>query len=321
MHEDVVQLKVPTVSRKIERLINLTIALLATKRYLTKSEIFQTVEGYEGNNEAKERMFERDKDDLRSIGIAIEVGSFDPLFNDEQGYRIKAEQYQMDIGILTPTELSLLSLAATAWQGAALNDASQKALLRLSSLGIASDFIELPALDFRMAQAPENLGVITMAIESSQFLLFDYLGNDLTIQSRKIIPFSLQTKSGYWYVGGVDQDNQEIRTFRTDRMQGRLSISKNNEAFEIPSHQDLVASSPVQSAVIDVRKGKGQSLRSLSIAIADLAEWDRLTVPIFNLDHLAAQVLWHGEDAFVISPIELKDLVVSQLQALVREHG
>ena len=58
-------------SRKIERLINLTIALLATKRYLTKSEIFNTVEGYEGSAESKERMFERDKDDLRSLGIEM----------------------------------------------------------------------------------------------------------------------------------------------------------------------------------------------------------------------------------------------------------
>jgi proteasome accessory factor B len=74
------------VSRKIERLINLTIALLATKRYLTKSEIFSSVDGYEGSPETMERMFERDKDDLRSLGIEIEVGSFDPLFNDEAGY-------------------------------------------------------------------------------------------------------------------------------------------------------------------------------------------------------------------------------------------
>jgi len=57
------------VSRKNERLVNLTIALLATKRYLTKNEIFRNIEGYEGNAEAKERMFERDKDDLRKLGI------------------------------------------------------------------------------------------------------------------------------------------------------------------------------------------------------------------------------------------------------------
>ena len=101
-------------SRKIERLINLTIALLATKRYLTKSEIFRTVEGYEGSAETKERMFERDKDDLRSLGISIDVGSFDALFSDEAGYRIKTENYQLDLGEITPTEVSLLSLAADA---------------------------------------------------------------------------------------------------------------------------------------------------------------------------------------------------------------
>ena len=75
-----------TVSRKTERLVNLTIALLATKRYITKSEIFRTVDGYEGSDESKERMFERDKDDLRNLGIEIEVGTFDPLFEDESGY-------------------------------------------------------------------------------------------------------------------------------------------------------------------------------------------------------------------------------------------
>jgi proteasome accessory factor B len=99
------------VSRKSERLINLTIALLATKRFITKSELFKTVEGYEGSAESKERMFERDKDDLRSLGIEIEVGSFDPLFNDEAGYRIKQENYQLDLGEVTALDSGGKSLA------------------------------------------------------------------------------------------------------------------------------------------------------------------------------------------------------------------
>jgi proteasome accessory factor B len=90
------------VSRKIERLINLTIALLATKRYLTKSEIFKSVEGYEGSPETKERMFERDKDDLRSLGIEIEVGSFDPLFNDEAGTRSNKRSINLNSEISRP---------------------------------------------------------------------------------------------------------------------------------------------------------------------------------------------------------------------------
>ena len=38
-------------------------------------------------------MFERDKDDLRSLGVPIEVGSIDPFFEDEPGYRIRADAF------------------------------------------------------------------------------------------------------------------------------------------------------------------------------------------------------------------------------------
>jgi len=70
-------------SQKTERLINLTLALLATKRHLTKSEIFKTVAGYSGSPETMERMFERDKDELRNLGIQIEVKEIDALFEEE----------------------------------------------------------------------------------------------------------------------------------------------------------------------------------------------------------------------------------------------
>jgi proteasome accessory factor B len=161
------------VSRKIERLINLTIALLATKRYLTKSEIFRTVDGYEGSAETKERMFELDNDDLRNLGILIDVGSFDPLFSDEAGYRIKSENYQLDLGEITPTQISLLSLAAEAWQGAAFADAAQSAILKLSAFGIPSDPIDIPGLSPKLSNSSKDLEVIADAIADSNFLIFD----------------------------------------------------------------------------------------------------------------------------------------------------
>ena len=123
-------------SRKSERLVNLTIALLASKRYLTKSEIFRTVEGYEGAPEAMERMFERDKDDLRSLGIVIELGTFDPLFGDEAGYRITPSTYRLDLGELDGADIALLSIAASAWTGAALERESTSALIKLASMGL-----------------------------------------------------------------------------------------------------------------------------------------------------------------------------------------
>ena len=212
-------------SRKIERLINLTIALLATKRYFTKSEIFRSVEGYEGSAETKERMFERDKDDLRSLGIEIEVGSFDPLFNDEAGYRIKQEKYQLDLGAITSTEVSLLSLAAQAWQGASFDEAAQKALLKLNSMGVPSDSLSLPTAAHKINDGGGDLPLITKAIAEQQLITFTYVDSQLDRHQRKVVPVGLSSRSGFWYLSGVDQDVQEIRTFRIDRIEGEATFA------------------------------------------------------------------------------------------------
>ena len=102
-------------SEKTERLVNLTMALLASRRYMTKSEIFRRVEGYAGSQETKERMFERDKDELRSMGIEIDVGGLDPLFEDEAGYRIRPEKFQFPATQFSSRELGLISTALSLW--------------------------------------------------------------------------------------------------------------------------------------------------------------------------------------------------------------
>lgn len=309
-------------SRKIERLINLTIALLATKRYLTKSEIFRTVEGYEGSAETKERMFERDKDDLRSLGIEIDVGSFDPLFSDESGYRIKSENYQLDLGEITPIEISLLSLAAEAWQGAALADAAQSALLKLSAIGVPADPIDIPGISPKLSNSSKDLDIVTDAIANSNFLTFEYLSSDLSIEDRSIVPIALSNRSGFWYVSGVDQEVQEVRTFRLDRINGDIQSRKNREGFEFPVdfEFDEIRATVKTFAVIDVRKGKGNALRTLATATKDLGEWEQIRVPIFSLESLAVQILWHGDDVFVHEPAELREIIIEQLMTLKSNH-
>jgi proteasome accessory factor B len=311
------------VSRKIERLINLTIALLATKRYLTKSEIFRTVEGYEGSAETKERMFERDKEDLRSLGITIDLGSFDPLFSDEAGYRIKSESYQLDLGEVTPTEISLLSLAAEAWQGAAFADAAQSAILKLSSIGVPADPIDIPGLSPKLSNNSKDLETITDAIALSDILIFDYLSSTLASEERTIIPIALSNKSGFWYISGVDQELQEVRTFRLDRVQGPIHLRKNSEPFEFPTDFELNDADRTMTqrlAVIDVRKGKGQALRTLATSLKDLGEWDQIKVPIHTVQSLAAEIMWHGDDAYVHEPNDLREYIIGQLEALVLNH-
>ena len=312
------------VSRKSERLINLTIALLATKRFITKSEIFKTIEGYEGSSESKERMFERDKDDLRSLGIEIEVGSFDPLFNDEAGYRIKQERYQLDLGDVTALEISLLSLAAQAWQGASLDDAAQRALVKLNSLGIAVDEENMPDSAPFFSDGGLDLPIITRAIAEHQILEFTYRNYELTDEVRRVVPIGLSTRSGFWYFTGVDQSIEEIRTFRFDRVIGTFTVKKGPKEFETPENFDskrIFERDIDNHAVIDIRRGKGTSLRALASSTKSIGEWDQVQIPILDMRTLSALILWHGDDVYVHSPFELREIIIASLKELVKTHG
>ena len=311
-------------SRKSERLINLTIALLATKRFITKSEILKTVEGYEGSPESKDRMFERDKDDLRSLGIEIEVGTFDPLFNDEAGYRIKQERYQLDLGDVTPLEISLLSLAAQAWQGASLDDAAQRALVKLSSLGIAIDEANLPHSVPFLSDEGLDIPKITRAIAEHQILEFTYRNYDLSLESRRVVPIGLSTRSGYWYLAGVDQSIEEVRTFRLDRVIGTFTVKKGSKKFETPENFDsesLFERVKSVEATIDVRRGKGTSLRALAASTKSIGEWDQIQIPILDMKTLSALILWHGDDVYVHSPTDLREIIISSLKEISATHG
>ena len=314
-----------TVSRKSERLVNLTIALLATRRYLTKSEIFRSIEGYEGNDESKERMFERDKDDLRSLGIEIEVGGFDPIFNDEAGYRIKPESYALDLGEISGADIALLSLAANAWNGQALNAIAHSALLKLKSIGIDSDIDAIPMLAPRMVSASSELVTVVEAITTRSPITFTYIGQDLENQKRTLNPYALASRDGFWYFAGMDLDKGAIRTFRLDRVEGEIVVGKKNDSFEIPAGFDLFShldeGISAKLATIDIRKGKAFALRKKALSVVEKGEWDQITIQYGDDATFIDSLLWHLDDVVVIEPSELRESVVKILSSMVVNHG
>ena len=311
-----------TVSRKSERLVNLTIALLATKRYLTKSEIFRTVEGYEGSPEAMERMFERDKDDLRSLGIAIELGSFDPLFEDEAGYRITPSSYKLDLGELDGTDIALLSIAASAWTGAALERESTSALIKLASMGLDSDSEALSLLAPRINGTNENFTVITDAIIRRSEIEFEYVSSDLTKQQRRIAPYSLRGQSGSWYLVGQDLEKNSLRTFRLDRIVSEVSASKKSNTYVIPDEiPDQGAEEVREIARIRIRKNRGHQLRSYATVLESDEEWDEVSLPIVDANWLLRTILWHRDDVVLLEPSSLRRQIVQSLEELRVLHG
>ena len=312
-------------SRKSERLVNLTIALLATKRYLTKNEIFRSVEGYEGTDDAKERMFERDKDDLRSLGIEIEVGGLDPLFNDEAGYRIKPEDFKLDLGEISGIDIALLSLAAQAWNGEALNEPAHSALVKLQSMGIDSDLDAIPTLAPRMASSHHELTAVLNAIASRTMIGFEYLSSDLVKQSRQVFAYAVASRDGHWYLSGLDTAKDALRTFRFDRISEEIHTVGKSGAYEIPTGFDLLSTLDVELntcvAVGEIRKGRAHALRKLAHKFEDAGEWERIWINYGDATLFIDSILWHLDDAFVVEPQSMRESIVRTLQMLVKTHG
>ena len=219
----------------------------------------------------------------------------------------------------------MLSLAAEAWQEASFGDVAQKALLKLRSIGIPSDELSIPANVHKLNDGGQDLSQITKAIAQNQCLSFAYLDSSLNVNARSIVPIALSTRNGFWYLSGVDQEIHEIRTFRVDRICSPITASKGPKDFEVPTEFDSSKThleSPTHGyALIDVRVGKAASLRALAVSSQSLGEWDQIKVPVLNLESLCSIILWHGPDAFVQEPAELRSLIMEHLEALVANHG
>ena len=81
---------------KAERLVNLFILLLSARNFVTRAHIRETIEGYRDMGDgAFERMFERDKDELRSAGVPIITGSNDPDSDEQDGYMVRRDEFEL----------------------------------------------------------------------------------------------------------------------------------------------------------------------------------------------------------------------------------
>ena len=131
-------------AKRAERLVNLVIALLGTRQYVTAAKIRATVPGYEPDDgtaradEAFKRMFERDKAELREMGVPLETGRTS-VFDTEDGYRIARADYELPEITLTGEEAAAVGLALRLWESARLAGAAQSALVKLKAAGVDVD--------------------------------------------------------------------------------------------------------------------------------------------------------------------------------------
>lgn len=313
-------------AKRTERLLNLVICLLHTRSYLTAERIRGLVAGYDEapTDEAYKRMFERDKEDLRDLGIPLETGT-NSAFDDEPGYRIARRDYALPDITLEPGEAAAVALAARMWSSAAMGAPATRALRKLEAAGV--EIAPLPeGLQPRVESAGSTFPVLAEAVHDGRVVAFDYRtagGPDAT--RRTVEPWGVVWWHGRWYLVGHDTDRDATRVFRLSRIDGTPRPVGRAGAVRRPDGIDLTAlvaaydaAAPPAVARVRVRAGRCHGLRrqALNTSAAREDGWEVLEIAYADPARLADQVLPYGADAVVLDPADAVDAVVRRLTLL-----
>ena len=310
-------------ARKTERLLNLVICLLHARRYLTVQEIRDLVPGYEAEDEsAFRRMFERDKQDLRDLGIPLETGTNSAVHEDDLGYRIARRDYELPAISLEPDEAAALGLAARLLHSAPLAGATGAALLKLRAAGIDAPEAS-GALEPRVGGGEPAFEACLAAVTAKRALRFTYRASGRQPEQRDVRPWGVVWWHGRWYLVGHDVARDDVRVFRLSRIVDEPVAYGDAGAVVAPPDVDLsalvermAAEEPRSTARVRVRAGAGWALRREATATEPGDGWDVLTVGYSDPERFADRVTGYGADAVVLSPDEAREAVVRRLEAL-----
>ncbi|MGW0433478.1 helix-turn-helix transcriptional regulator [Micromonospora sp. NPDC003197] len=318
---------------RTERLVNLVICLLSTRRFLTAAQIAATVPGYEHDpddirdHEAFQRKFERDKAELRELGVPLETGTAS-VFDTEPGYRIAHREYALPDIPLEPDEAAAVGIAARLWQHAGLAAAASSGLAKLRAAGIDVDPEATlgmePVVTVDPAFAP-----LTSAARQRRTVTFEYrVPDDDASTSRRLQPWGVVCWRGRWYVVGHDLDRDATRCFRLSRIVGQVRATGRPGAFVAPTDVDLIShvarwSGPVEQtgrAIVLVPTGRAVGLRRWAQEIRPAVEGDELLLPYADVESLAGQLVRYGPDVRVLDPPEVREAVIQRLKEITARH-
>lgn len=306
---------------RLERLVNLVIALRETRIPLSAEQIGEQVAGYGGTWDASvRRAFERDKADLRDLGIPIVT--VDDRWSDGTGYRILREDYELPPVRLTPQELTALALAV---EITGLADEVGSGLDRLGvdaalSHPDAPGPAELrspprpdtPRVDLGLGEAHRS--VLDGALRERRVVGFSYRKAGQGPTERTVEPHGLVHRAGRWYLVGRDVDRDARRVFRLDRIGSAVRAAGRPGAFELPpggvSVDDVVPEpepgAPDVAEVWALGPAAWQVARRAAGSGVPEGEGAVFRCPVGEPRLFVAWVLELGPDVEVRAPVELR---------------
>ncbi len=319
----------PSAAAKTERLLNLVIALLATRMPLAKSRIRTAVPQYlaTASDEAFDRMFERDKDELRELGIPLVTAPIDPVFDDEMGYRIDKREYALPEISFEPDEVAALALAGRAWTRASLAGSAASGLRKLRAAGVELDETSLVGIEPVVRTTEESFEPLRKAVVERRAVIFDYRKPSGEGATRTIEPWALTQWHGRWYVTGHDRDRGAARVFRLGRIDGPVAATGAAGAYQPPANHDprvmvestQTSSAPTRVATLRVRQSAGNALRRRATSTSDDSTpgWSVVEVDFKDADGMADEVAGYGPDVVVLGPDEVAERVVRRLHGVI----
>jgi proteasome accessory factor B len=317
-----------------ERLFSLVLALLATEAGLTKNEILSTVQGYRqrysasGDNANLERQFERDKDDIRDLGVPLETLDSPGQAGNNQNlrYRIPRGDYELPADIsFSPEETTLLNLAAMVWREGSISGESRRAILKLRSLGVVTDE---PMIGYapRLRVRDVAFEPLSTALDKHVIVRFGYLKpGEQEARVRTVAPIALIQREGRWMLHGQDQDAAGTRNFLLRRIVTPITTTNSKHApFPASATADAMAELDEiwqnRAATVEVEPGSDAATR-LSKRPNTETSGNTLTLHYSDIDLFADELAGYGPEVLVRAPEELRTAVRDRLLRTVADHG
>lgn len=303
------------VRHQTERLLNLLIALRSAHGWIDRSTLRRTIDDYRAQRDdvAFDRMFSRDKELLRELGIEISTTDWTDADTGETayGYRITEDDYALPQIVLTPEEAAVLSVAQTVFSGTELGPETSSAVNKLRGLGLdlsAPEHREVPQARI----ASKLFATFVAALGDRQPVEFDYRRPGGALTRRRLEPYALLTRGDRVYAVGRDIDRDAVRTFRLSRIAGSVTSMRSRAAgdYSIPTGfraADYFAPDQEQTATetarLQIEPGRADPLRRAGHPGG--TDGTLVDIDYSDVDEFVSQLLTYAPAVVPLAPAEV----------------
>jgi len=320
--------------KKEDRLFSLILALSVSRDGLTKSEILKSVRGYSerftfDSDPTLDKLFERDKKELRSMGVVIDTFEFAGEEGETHNirYAINRANYALPEDVtFSPAEVALLNVAAQAWREASLSADSRHALNKIRSLGVAADD-SLLGIAPRIRTVDRSFPAFADALENESILTFLYLKpGEISARERRCAPLALVSWKARWYALAYDFDAQAERTFLLSRVVSvparvpQQTWTRESEDYSARLLRELETLAKAQSATFNV-SASSTAFRELLSWGAEVVSPNTLRLDYADAELLADDLIALLDAVEITQPSSLVKLVSERVDRIATLHA